>query len=76
MEAAEVMSLEDMDPGLRAGQMWKWKNPVTGHEGLYFLLADRSTDDDDITWETIDLINGDVKYVYSVGQSTSWKRLV
>lgn len=71
----EVMSLEDIDPGLRAGQVWKWKSPLNGHEGMYFLLDDVSQDYE-ITWHAIDLNNGQTKYIYSVGQAASWKRLV
>lgn len=75
METPEVMSLEDMDPGLRAGQVWKWKSPLTGHESTYFLL-DNVSQDYEIAWYVLDLNNGWTKYVYSVGQSTCWRRLV
>lgn len=77
MKALEVMSLEDMDPGLRSGQVWKWKSSLNGHEGMYFLLEDASKEENyEIAWFAIDLNNGQTKYIYSVGQSASWKRLV
>lgn len=76
MDDREVMSLEDMDPGLRSGQVWKWKSPLNGHEGMYFLLDDRAGDDFEIVWLALDLTNGQTKYIYSVGQSMSWRRLV
>jgi hypothetical protein len=76
MEAPEVMSLEDMDPWLRPGQVWKWKSRLTGHEGVYFLLDDVSEEADEIVWHALELSCGLTSYVYAVGQSSSWKRLV
>lgn len=75
---SEIMSLEDMDPEVRPGQVWKWTSPLNGHEGLYFLLDDVSKlENYELAWLALDLNNGKTKYIYSVGQTRySWKRLV
>lgn len=76
MEAREVMSLEDMDPELRQWQVWSWSSPLNGRTTTYFLLHDVSKEEDEIAWQAIDLENGQLKYVYSVGQTINWKRRV
>jgi hypothetical protein len=71
------MSLEDMDPGVRPWQVWSWKSPLDAHEAMYFLLHDFSKEEEyEIVWQAIDLNDGSIKYIYSVGQNTSWKRHV
>lgn len=76
MDDRHVMSLEDMDPGLRAWQVWSWDSPLGSRKTMYFLLNDVSKEEFEISWQAIDLENGEIKYIYGVGQSSSWKRYV
>ncbi len=76
MDGREVMSLEDMDPGLRPWQVWSWDSPMGARKAMYFLLHDVSKEEYEIAWQAIDLENGQIKYIYAVGQNGSWKRHV
>jgi hypothetical protein len=66
-----------MDPGVRPWQVWSWKSPLfNGGSTMYFLLHDVSKEEFEIVWQALDLNDGSIKYIYSVGQNTSWKRHV
>lgn len=74
----EVMTLEEIDPGIRCGQIWQWTNFSLDYKISYLLLKRNPCNLHVYNegWTALQLESGEIQSVYSVGVSSRWKRIV
>jgi hypothetical protein len=73
-EEREVMSLQDLETGLRPGQVWIWKSSQQNLERVYLLC--RSLPGNEDMWYAIDLESGKPVWIHTEATqfSPNWKR--